>query len=104
MDGKAKYLFPVLAAAVIVFFVSSVITFANIGFRADFVTRWLSAFIIRWPVGAVLGFFLLPQVAKLSAQVVALIEGKLDPLPEMIAPKPRKVSNHGTRSRITGGR
>ena len=75
MDGKAKYIFPVLAAAVIVFFVSAVVTFANIGFRADFVTRWLHAFIIGWPVGAALGFFLLPQVRKLTVLIVTLIDG-----------------------------
>jgi len=76
MEGKAKYIFPVLAAAVIVFFVSAVVTFANIGFRADFVTRWLHAFIIGWPFGAVLGFFALPLVRTLTMRIVALIEDK----------------------------
>lgn len=76
MNGKAKYIFPVLAAAAIVFVVSAVVTFANIGFRPDFISRWLHAFIIGWPVGAVLGFFLLPRVRKLTEHIVALIEGK----------------------------
>ncbi len=31
---------------------AAVVTFANIGFRADFVQRWLSAFFIGWPVAS----------------------------------------------------
>ena len=41
MEGKAKFIFPVLATALVVFCVSAVVTFANIGFRGDFVPRWL---------------------------------------------------------------
>lgn len=37
MDDKAKYIFPVLITALIVFVVSAVVTFTNIGFRTDFV-------------------------------------------------------------------
>jgi len=45
---EGEVLFPVLATALIVFCVSAVVTFSNIGFRADFVRRWLSAFGIGW--------------------------------------------------------
>lgn len=78
VDGKAKFIFPALAAAVIVFFVSAVVTFANIGFRADFVSRWLHAFITGWPLGALLGFFALPRVRALTLRIVALIDGTSD--------------------------
>ena len=50
MDGKAKFIFPILITAVIVFVVSAVVTWTNIGFRADFIRRWLSAFMVGWPV------------------------------------------------------
>jgi hypothetical protein len=76
MQGKAKVIFPVLATAVIVFFVSAVVTFANIGFRADFVQRWLHAFIIGWPVACVLGYFVLPLVRRLTDYIVAAIDGE----------------------------
>jgi hypothetical protein len=45
MEGKARFVFPVLATGLIVFIVSAVVTFINIGFRADFVRRWLSALV-----------------------------------------------------------
>ena len=76
MDGKAKYIFPVLITAIIVFVVSGVVTFTNIGFRHDFVVRWLSAFIVGWPVAAVTAFFAIPYVRRVTQWVAATIEGK----------------------------
>ena len=76
MEGKARFIFPVVATALIVFFVSAVVTFANIGFRADFVPRWLSAFGIGWPVAAIIGLIAFPLVRRVTNRLVALIEGK----------------------------
>jgi hypothetical protein len=76
MEGKARFIFPILATAIIVFAVSAVVTFVNIGFRADFVRRWLSAFIIGWPVVAVTAYIALPFVRRATVRIVALIEGK----------------------------
>ena len=75
MDGKAKYIFPVLITAIIVFVVSGVVTFTNIGFRHDFVARWLSAFIVGWPVAAVTAFIAIPFVRRATLGIVALIDG-----------------------------
>jgi hypothetical protein len=74
MEGKAKIIFPVLATAIVVFVVSCVVTFTNIGFRADFVRRWLSAFLIGWPVASVTGLLAFPYVRRATAGIVALIE------------------------------
>jgi Protein of unknown function (DUF2798) len=76
MEGKAKFIFPILATALIVFCVSAVVTFSNIGFRADFVQRWLSAFGIGWPVAAIVALLAFPAVRYLTAHLVTLIEGK----------------------------
>ncbi len=75
MEGKARFIFPILATAVIVIVVSAVVTFVNIGFRADFVRRWLSAFIIGWPVAALTAYIALPLVRRVTTRIVALIEG-----------------------------
>ncbi len=74
MDGKAKFIFPILATGIIVFVVSCVVTFTNIGLRADFVTRWLSAFFIGWPVASLTGFVAFPFVRRATVGLVALIE------------------------------
>ena len=72
MEGKAKFIFPILATGIVVFVVSCV--FSNIGLRADFVHRWLSAFLIGWPVGSVTGLIAFPYVRRATTGIVALIE------------------------------
>ena len=54
---------------------SGVVTFTNIGLRADFVARWLKAFITGWPVAAVLAFFAVPYVRRATEAIVQLIDG-----------------------------
>ncbi len=75
MDGKAKYIFPVLITAVIVLIVSAVVTFTNIGFRADFVPRWLKAFFTGWPVAALVAYFAIPLVRRATAAIASAIDG-----------------------------
>jgi Protein of unknown function (DUF2798) len=74
MDGKARFIFPILATGIIVFVVSCVVTFTNIGLRADFVARWLSAFFVGWPVASVTGLLVFPYVRRATVGIVALIE------------------------------
>ena len=60
---------PVIISAVIVFVVSGVVTFTNIGLRADFVPRWLKAFVTGWPVAAVLALCSSAPAAQQIQQV-----------------------------------
>ena len=71
MDGKAKYIFPVVITAIIVFVVSGVVTWHNIGFRFDFVRRWLSAFVVGWPVAAVTAYSRSHSSRRATARLVA---------------------------------
>src|SRR3954471_9816253 len=75
MDGKARYIFPVVITAIIVFVVSGVVTWTNIGFRSDFVVRWMSAFIVGWPVAAVAAFIAIPFVRRFTQWLVLRIDG-----------------------------
>jgi len=76
MEGKARFMFPVIISALIVFVVSGVVTFTNIGLRADFVPRWLKAFMTGWPVAAVLAFVAIPYVRRATEVIVRMIEGQ----------------------------
>jgi Protein of unknown function (DUF2798) len=73
MEGKAKFI-PILATGIVVFVVSCVVTFSNIGLRADFVGRWLSAFFLGWPIASVTGLIAFPYVRRITAGIVTLIE------------------------------
>ena len=77
MEGKAKFIFPIIISALIVFVVSAVVTFTNIGLRADFVPRWLKAFATGWPVAAVLSFFAIPYGRRTTEAIVRLIDGQV---------------------------
>jgi Protein of unknown function (DUF2798) len=74
MEGKARFIFPILATGAVVFIASAAVTLSNIGFRIDFVHRWLSAFIVAWPVAAVTAFVAFPLVRRLVTRIVAFIE------------------------------
>jgi hypothetical protein len=76
MEGKAKFIFPILATALVVFVASAAVTYVNIGLRVDFVRRWLAAFMVGWPVAAVTAYVAFPFVRHATARIVALIEGK----------------------------
>jgi hypothetical protein len=69
MEGKAKFIFPVIITGIIVFLVSAVVTLTNIGFRADFVPRWLNAFAVGWPVAAVTAYVAIPYVRRMTAAI-----------------------------------
>jgi hypothetical protein len=74
MEGKAKFIFPIVITAIIVFIVSAVVTFFNIGLRPDFMPRWLSAFLVGWPVAALTAFFALPIARAATLRIVGMIE------------------------------
>lgn len=73
MEGKTRYIFPVIITGIIVFVVSAVVTFTNIGFRIDFVPRWLKAFFTGWPVAAVIAYIAIPYVRRLTATIERMI-------------------------------
>jgi hypothetical protein len=74
MEDKARYVFPVVITAIVVFVVSGAVTFFNIGWRNDFVIRWWSAFAIGWPIAASTAYFAIPFARSLTQHIVAAIE------------------------------
>ena len=74
MEGKARFVFPVVITAIIAFVVSGALTFFNIGWRNDFVMRWRSAFAIGWPIAACTAYLAIPFARSLTQRIVAVIE------------------------------
>ena len=65
MEGKARFVFPVVITAIIVFVVSGALTFLNVGWRNDFVIRWW-AFAIGWPIAAGTAYLAIPFARSLT--------------------------------------
>ncbi len=76
MEGKAKFVFPILATGLVVLVASCAVTYVNIGLRVDFVRRWLSAFLVGWPVAAVTLYLAFPVVRRATERLIHLIEGR----------------------------
>ena len=74
MEGKSRFIFPVVITAFVVFVASGAVTFFNIGWRNDFVIRWWSAFAIRWPIAAGTAYLASPFARNFTQHIVAAIE------------------------------
>jgi hypothetical protein len=74
MVGKARFVFPVVITAIIVFVVRGALTLFNIGWRNDFVIRWWSGFAIGWPIAASTAYLAMPVARSLTQRIVAAIE------------------------------
>lgn len=60
MEGKAKYIFPILMSGQMVLAVTGLVTFLNLGLRTDFLGQWMRAFAISWAVAASAAFIAIP--------------------------------------------
>jgi Protein of unknown function (DUF2798) len=74
MEGKAKFVFPVLMAGFITFFLTAIVTIVNVGIPQDFLHRWLKSWFVAWPAAAVIAFVFLPHIRRATDWLVALIE------------------------------
>ncbi len=53
-----------------VFLMTCVITLANIGIPADFLSRWMHSFLIAYPIAVPIIYFLAPVARKITARIV----------------------------------
>lgn len=70
MTGKARFVFPVVMAFMMALLVSAVITFVNLGFAPDFLSRWMRAFSVAWPTAAVVAFFAMPLARRATSAII----------------------------------
>lgn len=73
MTGKARFIFPVLMAAVMAFLMTALVTYLNLGVPPDFFGRWMHAFAIAWPCAAGAAFIAIPLARRGTALIVKVI-------------------------------
>jgi hypothetical protein len=76
MDRKARLILALLMSSVMVFMVTLLVTFLNLGLRSDFIAQWVKAYFIAWPVAAATAFFVMPAARRLTERIVAGLDGK----------------------------
>ena len=74
-DAKARLILALLMSSVMVFMVTLLVTYLNLGFDPDFLRQWVKAYFIAWPVAATTAFFAMPPARRLTERIVALIGG-----------------------------
>jgi len=72
MEGKATF----ILAATMVLKVTLIVTYLNLGLRADFLGQWAKAYIIAWPIAAATAYLVMPMARGFMTQVVILIDGE----------------------------
>jgi hypothetical protein len=76
MDAKERLILALLMSSVMVFMVTLLVTYLNLGFDPGFLRQWAKAYFIAWPVAASTGFLVMPPARRLTDRIVALIDGR----------------------------
>jgi Protein of unknown function (DUF2798) len=75
MAHKERFILGATMSLMMVFMVTLVATYLNLGPRPDFVYQWAKAYIIAWPVAAGTAYLVMPMARRFTTRVVALIDG-----------------------------
>ena len=71
---KARLILSLLMSSVMVFMVTLLVTYLNLGLVPDFLTQWAKAYVIAWPVAAGTAFTIMPRCRRLTDRIVAHLE------------------------------
>jgi hypothetical protein len=66
MEGKARFILAAIMTAMMVFMVTLLVTYLNLGFRHDFLLQWVKAYFIAWPVAATTAFLVMPMARRMT--------------------------------------
>lgn len=71
----ARLILAVLMTAVMVFMVTLLVTFINLGLRADFVQQWAKAYFVSWPIAAATAFVIMPVARRATDAIMKRVSG-----------------------------
>ena len=75
MSAKGRFIMAAMMSAVMVCMVTLLVTFLNLGWRADFLLQWGKAYIVAWPVAAATAFLIMPMAQRATGRILAKLEG-----------------------------
>ena len=75
MQYVGRLILAAMMTAVMVFMVTLVVTFLNLGLRADFLAQWAKAYFIAWPIAAVTAFFVMPSARRATDGIMRMMGG-----------------------------
>ena len=75
MDGKARLVLAATMSSMMVFMVTLIVTYLNLGLPKNFVLQWAKAYIIAWPVAAGTAYLVMPMAQRFTKRVMAMLDG-----------------------------
>lgn len=73
MEGNARFILAAVMSSMMVFMVTLLVTWLNLGFRHDFLLQWVKAYFIAWPVAATTAFLVMPMARRATDGIVRRI-------------------------------
>lgn len=71
---KARLILALMMSSVMVFMVTLLVTYLNLGLAPDFLVQWVKAYFIAWPVAAGTAFTIMPGCRRLTDRIVVRLE------------------------------
>jgi hypothetical protein len=75
MSHKERFILGATMSSMMVFMVTLLVTYLNLGFRHDFLLQWVKAYFIAWPVAATTAFVVMPMARRATDRILRLIGG-----------------------------
>jgi hypothetical protein len=74
MQLLSRFILAAVMTAVMVFMVTLVVTFINLGLPSDFLKQWAKAYFIAWPIAAGTAFVIMPTARRITDAIMRCIE------------------------------
>lgn len=75
MDAKTRFILAAVMSSMMVFMVTLIVTYLNLGLRPDFLLQWVKAYFIAWPIAALTGFLVMPMARRATDGIVRKMGG-----------------------------
>jgi hypothetical protein len=73
MDAKTRFILAAVMSSMMVFMVTLMVTYLNLGLRPDFLLQWVKVYFIAWPIAAVTGFLVMPMARRATDGIVRMM-------------------------------
>lgn len=73
MQIKPQHVQPVIMAGIMAFLMTAVVTWLNLGFPPDYLSRWMQAFAVAWPIAVAAAFVAIPIAQRAARRIVAAL-------------------------------
>lgn len=75
MDAKTRFILAAVMSSMMVFMVTLIVTYVNLGLPPDFLLQWAKAYVIAWPIAAMTGFLVMPMARRATDGIVRKMGG-----------------------------